>query len=143
MPAIPRPRRQGGAAADVGGAETLPPRAHDGLFVFAFPVVLRFGMGKIFGTREDADLRMPTSTSRVDATDFYVPAYFALVAAPIGVIMLPAPLTDYRQGGVLRRFRAALVPMWTVLGAQVTAALVLAAPGRSARVPLRLAACTE
>jgi ABC-2 type transport system permease protein len=43
--------------------------------------------------------------------------------------MLPAHLTGYRQGGVLRRFRAALVPMWIVLGAQVAAALVLAASG--------------
>ncbi len=95
------------------------------VFVFAFPVVLLFVMGEIFGKRGDADLFF----RGFDAMDYYVPAYFGLVAASIGVIMLPAHLTGYRQGGVLRRFRAALVPMWTVLGAQVAAALVLAALG--------------
>jgi hypothetical protein len=37
----------------------------------------------------------------------------------VGVIMLPARLTDYRSGGVLRRFRASLGPIWAVLGSQV------------------------
>jgi len=95
------------------------------VFVFAFPLVLLFVMGEIFGTVEGSDI----SFRGFDAMDYYVPAYFGLVAASIGVIMLPAHLTGYRQGGVLRRFRAALVPMWTVLGAQVAAALVLAALG--------------
>jgi ABC-2 type transport system permease protein len=95
------------------------------VFVFAFPIVLLFVMGEIFGQRENGDLVFRGA----EAMDYYVPAYFALVAASIGVIMLPSHLTAYRQGGVLRRFRAALVPMWTVLGAQVTAALALAAIG--------------
>ena len=47
----------------------------------------------------------------------------------VGVIMLPARLTDYRSGGVLRRFRASLVPIWAVLGSQVLAALVLGVIG--------------
>jgi ABC-2 type transport system permease protein len=95
------------------------------VFVFAFPLVLLFVMGEIFGQRENSDIGFRGG----EAMDYYVPAYFALVAASIGVIMLPAHLTAYRQGGVLRRFRAALVPMWTVLGAQIAAALVLAALG--------------
>jgi ABC-2 type transport system permease protein len=95
------------------------------VFVFAFPLALLFVMGEIFGARGDSDLFFRGFA----AMDYYVPAYFALVAASIGVVMLPAHLTGYRQGGVLRRFRAALVPMWIVLGAQVAAALVLAAIG--------------
>ena len=43
--------------------------------------------------------------------------------------MLPARLTAYRTGGVLRRFRASLVPIWAVLGSQVIAALVLGGVG--------------
>jgi ABC-2 type transport system permease protein len=95
------------------------------VFVFAFPLVLLFVMGEIFGQRENSHLVFRGG----EAMDYYVPAYFALVSASIGVIMLPAHLTAYRQSGVLKRFRAALVPMWTVLGAQVAAALVLAALG--------------
>jgi ABC-2 type transport system permease protein len=47
----------------------------------------------------------------------------------VGVIMLPARLTDYRSGGVLRRFRASLVPVWAVLGSQILAGLVLGVIG--------------
>jgi ABC-2 type transport system permease protein len=95
------------------------------VFVFAFPLVLLFVMGEIFGQGANADLEFRGAS----AMDYYVPAYVGLVAASIGVIMLPSHLTAYRKGGILKRYRAALVPMWIVLGAQVGAALVLAALG--------------
>lgn len=58
--------------------------------------------------------------------DYYVPAYVALATMSVGIIMLPARLTAYRSGGVLRRFRASLVPVSAVLGSQVLAGLALA-----------------
>jgi ABC-2 type transport system permease protein len=97
------------------------------VFTFAFPVVLLFVMGEIFGGG-------PVRPGEVlfaglAPLDYYVPAYIALAAMSVGIIMLPARLTAYRSGGVLRRFRASLVPVPAVLGSQVLAGLVLALIG--------------
>jgi ABC-2 type transport system permease protein len=97
------------------------------VFTFAFPVVLLFVLGEVFGNQ-------PGGTDRrvfggIGAMNYYVPAYIAVVAMSVGVIMLPARLTSYRAGGVLRRFQASLVPVWAVLGSQVLAALVLSVVG--------------
>ena len=92
------------------------------VFTFAFPVVLMFVLGEIFGNRSTTDAHVFGS---VGAMNYYAPAYIAVVTMSVGVIMLPARLTDYRSGGVLRRFRASLVPIWAVLGSQVLGALVL------------------
>ncbi len=94
------------------------------VFTFAFPVVLLFVMGEIFGGEAfgaGGDL-----FAGLAPLDYYVPAYIALAAMSVGIIMLPARLTAYRSGGVLRRFRASLVPVPAVLGSQVLACLVLA-----------------
>jgi ABC-2 type transport system permease protein len=92
------------------------------VFTFAFPVVLMFVLGEIFGNRSNTDANV---FGDVGAMNYYAPAYIAVVTMSVGVIMLPARLTDYRSGGVLRRFRASLVPIWAVLGSQVLGALVL------------------
>jgi ABC-2 type transport system permease protein len=96
------------------------------VFTFAFPVVLMFVLGEIFGNRDNTDARV---FGAVGAMNYYAPAYIAVVTMSVGVIMLPARLTDYRSGGVLRRFRASLVPIWAVLGSQVLGALVLSVIG--------------
>jgi ABC-2 type transport system permease protein len=97
------------------------------VFTFAFPVVLMFVLGEVFGNQSGG------SNERVfggmGAMNYYAPAYISVVTMSVGVIMLPARLTDYRSGGVLRRFRASLVPVWAVLGSQVLAALVLGVVG--------------
>lgn len=97
------------------------------VFTFAFPVVLLFILGEIFGGESGAMRRHVIEGET--AMDYYVPAFMAVVALSVGVIMLPARLTAYRAGGVLRRFRASLVPVWAVLGSQVLAALALGAVG--------------
>jgi ABC-2 type transport system permease protein len=97
------------------------------VFTFAFPVVLMFVLGEVFGNQPgNTDARIFGATG---AMNYYAPAYIAVVTMSVGVIMLPARLTDYRSGGVLRRFRASLVPIWAVLGSQVLAALVLGTIG--------------
>jgi ABC-2 type transport system permease protein len=97
------------------------------VFTFAFPVVLMFVLGEVFGNQPGGtDQRV---FAGVGAMNYYAPAYIAVVTMSVGVIMLPARLTDYRSGGVLRRFRASLVPIWAVLGSQVLGALVLGAIG--------------
>ena len=97
------------------------------VFTFAFPVVILFVMGEIFGERQGHPGEV--MFRGFDPLDYYVPAYMALVTASVGVIMLPARLTAYRAGGVLRRFRASLVPVWAVLGSQMLAASVLGGIG--------------
>lgn len=93
------------------------------VFTFAFPVVLMFVLGEVFGNQPGgANERI---FAGIGAMNYYAPAYIAVVTMSVGVIMLPARLTDYRSGGVLRRFRASLVPVWAVLGSQVLAALAL------------------
>jgi ABC-2 type transport system permease protein len=97
------------------------------VFTFTFPIVMLFVMGEIFAGRE---LRPGEVMFRGFAPlDYYVPAYCALVAVSVGVLMLPVRLTSYRSGGVLRRFRAAHVPVWAVLGSQMLAATALATVG--------------
>jgi ABC-2 type transport system permease protein len=96
------------------------------VFTFAFPIVILFVMGEIFGAQETGREQMFRG---FPALDYYVPAYVGLVTMSVGVIMLPARLTGYRAGGVLRRFRASLVPVWAVLGSQVLAGLALAVVG--------------
>ena len=94
------------------------------VFTFAFPVVLLFVLGEVFGTQADAG-----DFGDATAMDYYAPAYIAVVAMSVGVIMLPARLTAYRSGGVLRRFRASLVPVWAILGSQTLAAFALSVVG--------------
>ena len=101
------------------------------VFTFAFPVVILFVMGEIFGKiyGQGGDEPRRLMFRGFEPLDYYVPAYMALVTASVGVIMLPARLTAYRAGGVLRRFRASLVPIWAVLGSQMLAASVLGGIG--------------
>jgi ABC-2 type transport system permease protein len=61
--------------------------------------------------------------------DFYVPAYVGLVIASMGLIGLPVHLAGYRERGVLRRFQASSVSIWTLIGSQVLVTLVLAGLG--------------
>ena len=97
------------------------------VFTFAFPVVLLFVLGEVFGNQPGGtDERIFGGWG---AMNYYVPAYIAVVTMSVGVIMLPTRLTGYRSGGVLRRFRASLVPVWTVLGSQALAAIVLGVVG--------------
>ncbi len=97
------------------------------VFTFAFPVVLMFVLGEVFGNQSGGTDEQIFGD--LGAMNYYAPAYIAVVTMSVGVIMLPARLTDYRSGGVLRRFRASLVPIWSVLGSQILAALVLGVIG--------------
>ena len=69
------------------------------VFTFAFPVVLLFVLGEVFGNQPGGtDDRV---FGGMGAMNYYTPAYIAVVTMSVGVIMLPARLTGYRSGGVL------------------------------------------
>jgi ABC-2 type transport system permease protein len=60
----------------------------------------------------------------VTPANYYTAASVAVIVAALGLMTLPITLTSYRQRGILRRFRASSVPASTVVGAQLTLALV-------------------
>jgi ABC-2 type transport system permease protein len=62
----------------------------------------------------------------VGPTDYYVPAYIGLVMASIGLVSLPLRLATYREQGVLRRYRAAGMPLSAIFGSQVIVAFGMA-----------------
>mgnify|MGYP005840236807 CR=1 FL=1 len=100
------------------------------VFAIGFPLVMLFVLTEVFGTApaqpEPGD---PIAFRGVSPLSYYVPAYVALAAAAVGLVMVPAHLAAYRERGVLRRFRAASIPASTVFAAQITVQYVLAAAG--------------
>ena len=71
------------------------------VFTFALPLIFLFVLGGVFKTTPD-----PSVYRGVGPTDYYTPAYIALVIGSIAVVGLPVHFTAYRERGVLRRLRA-------------------------------------
>lgn len=94
------------------------------VFTFALPLLFLFVMGGVFGNTPD-----PEVFRGVGPMNYYVPAYFGLVVAAIGVVSLPVHLTAYRERGVLRRYRASSISVWSLLGAQLVVSFVIAIVG--------------
>ncbi len=92
-------------------------------FVFAFPPVVLVVLQGVFGTTPEEEWR------GVRPTDYYLPGYLAIVIASIGLIGLPVHLAGYRERGILRRFRASSMSVWSVFGAQVIVSFAMAALG--------------
>jgi ABC-2 type transport system permease protein len=96
------------------------------IFTFAFPFFMLVVLAGVFGNEIDAgspeDLE---AWANVGPVDYYAPSYVALVVLSVGVIALPLRLATYRERGVLRRFRAAGFPLYSVLGSQVLVAIGL------------------
>lgn len=91
---------------------------------FALPLLMLYVLGGIFGNTPESDVYRG-----VGAMNYYVPGYVALVIASISLTGLPVHIAEYRERGVLRRFRASSAPMWSVFGSQVVVSLVIALLG--------------
>lgn len=99
------------------------------IFAFAFPFFVLFVLGGVFGSDvpdNEEDLRVWRG---VAPTQYYLPAYVGLVMASIGLISLPLRLAAYREQGVLRRFRAAGMPLSAILASQALVAIGIATIG--------------
>jgi ABC-2 type transport system permease protein len=83
------------------------------IFTLALPLMILILLGGIFG---NAPSPMYGGYGSVDVS---VPAYTAMVIAISALISLPITLANYRERGILRRFRATPVSPATVLGAQL------------------------
>lgn len=98
-----------------------------------FPILLMMLLLASF--QDDAE---PIDGSIV-ATDFYVTAYLSAAVAVMGFMGMPAHLAAYRDGGVLRRFRAAGMPALTVISAHVAVMAVVTTAGAAAMIGLAFA----
>ncbi len=97
------------------------------VFAFAFPFFMLFVLLGVFGNeREVTDPEEAAIWRNVGPADYYVSTYVGLVMSAAGVITLPLRLAGYREAGVLRRYRAAGVPLGVVLGSQVAVAMGMA-----------------
>jgi ABC-2 type transport system permease protein len=94
------------------------------VFTLALPLLFVFVLGGVFGNTPT-----PGYYRGAGPLDFYVPGYVSLVWAAVGLLAMPVHLARYREDGVLRRLQASSAPRWTVLGAQVAVALLIAAVG--------------
>ena len=91
-------------------------------FVFAFPVITVLILGGVFDDDDPA-------FEGVLPSDYYIAAYFAVVIAAVGLIMLPVHIASYREAGVLRRFDAAGFPRWAFPVSQLVIGAVFVAIG--------------
>jgi ABC-2 type transport system permease protein len=92
-------------------------------FVFAFPVVTVLVIAGSFGA-EDAD-----GFGGLDPAQWYVSSYLAVVAAAVGLVMVPVHVAAYRERGVLRRFAAAGFPRWSFALASLVVGTLLTLVG--------------
>jgi ABC-2 type transport system permease protein len=92
-------------------------------FVFAFPLITVLILGGVFDEEDALDFEGALPS------DFYIAAYFGVVIAAVGLIMLPAHIASYRENGVLRRFDAAGFPRWTFPVSQFVMGAVFVAIG--------------
>ena len=91
-------------------------------FVFAFPVITVLVLGGVFDDDDPAfEGALPS--------DYYIAAYFGVVIAAVGLIMLPVHIASYREAGVLRRFDAAGFPRWSFPLSQFVIGAVFVAIG--------------
>ncbi len=95
-------------------------------FTFAFPLIVLFVMGGVFGNTPDPEGEVYRG---VGAMDFYTPAYFGIVISAIGLVALPVHLTGYRERGVLRRLRASPIHILSIFGSQLMVSFVIALLG--------------
>ncbi|GAA1026408.1 ABC transporter permease [Virgisporangium ochraceum] len=94
------------------------------IFTLALPPLVLFVLAQVFGNTPD-----PSVYEGVGPITFYTPAYIALVVASLGLIGLPVHLASYRERGVLRRLRAARLPVRVLLASQLFVMLVGAVAG--------------
>jgi ABC-2 type transport system permease protein len=91
-------------------------------FVFAFPVITVLVLGGVFDEHD-------SGFEGAVPSDFYIAAYFGVVIAAVGLLMLPVHIASYREAGVLRRFDAAGFPRWAFPMSQVAMGAVFVAGG--------------
>lgn len=107
------------------------------VFTLALPPLVLFVLAEVFGNTPDPEGHVYRG---VGAMDYYTPAYIGLVIASLGLIGLPVHVASYRERGILRRFRAARMPVHALVGSQLV--VLFAAVGVGAVILVTLAKLT-
>lgn len=97
------------------------------VFVIGFPMITVLVLGGVFGTDTD-----DSGFEYINPSHFYAAAYFGVVLAAIGLIMLPARVASYREQGVLRRYETAGFARWVFPAVQYLCGLTFAIIGFTA-----------
>jgi ABC-2 type transport system permease protein len=92
-------------------------------FTLVIPVLLVLLFGSIFGNEPSPQY------GGYGTVDLSVPAYTALIIALSALISLTITLANYRERGILRRFRATPISPAAVLGAQLMMQFVITLAG--------------
>lgn len=93
-------------------------------FTLAFPLILLFVFGSIFGNEPAEEYG-----NRWGAVDVMVMGYIGLIIGTIVFIGMPVTLAGYRQYGILKRLRATPVTAITVIVAHLLVNAVMFAVG--------------
>lgn len=88
-------------------------------FTFAFPLIILFVFGTIFGNEPNPDI------GGLGIVDISVPGYIGMIVGTLGFIGLPIGLATYREQGVLRRLRATPLQSAVILASQVAVNLLM------------------
>jgi ABC-2 type transport system permease protein len=97
------------------------------VFVLAFPLMMMVLLAAVFGNNQ-ADAHEVENGMLVwrgvTPANYYTAASVAGIVAALGLMTLPITLAGYRERGILRRFHASSVSPSTLVGAELTLALV-------------------
>ncbi len=96
------------------------------VFVIGFPALTVVVLGGVFGTDTNS-----SGFEYVNPSHYYAAAYFGVVLASIGLIMLPARVASYREQGVLRRYDSAGFSRWVFPAVQYLCGLTFSLLGFS------------
>jgi ABC-2 type transport system permease protein len=92
-------------------------------FTLAFPLMILFIFGGIYG---NAPSQMFGGLGSVDVS---IPAYTGMIIGTSALLSLTITLANYRERGILRRYRATPVSPSAVLGAQLVVLFVMTLVG--------------
>ena len=97
------------------------------VFVLAFPLMMMVLLAAVFGNNQADAVERENGMlvwRGVTPANYYTAASVAVIVAALGLMTLPITLAGYRERGILRRFHASSVSVATLVGAQLTLALV-------------------
>ena len=92
-------------------------------FTLAFPVLLLVLFGGIYGN-EPAEL-----FGGFGSVDASVPGYIGMIIGTVGMLGIPVTLSNYREQGILRRYRATPLTPGVILWSQVVVNVIMALIG--------------
>lgn len=100
------------------------------VFALLFPLTMMLLLAAVFGDADPQDRMNGELVFRgVSGDDYYVAASVGIVAAALGLLVIPVTLAGYRERGVLRRFRASGLTTPALFGAHALVALCISLVG--------------